>query len=205
MNIIPLIFDRLTYFPDKNFLLMLLTRRGVRSASAYTKGLIVDLFRYVNATTDEYDKQIVIDQVKKLAYQEEIPKIFRANEGEDFCLTVDLTPGRTFEGTNIVARHAKDKMLLSSPLIPGTDELKQSVIIYDLPLQQNHFYKVHVLLEHPNTEGFADGDASVLLTDAILLVGERIDLTEEYTGPIDLEPPLDAIEIPEVDFEVSLP
>jgi hypothetical protein len=178
MNVILYIFDKLQYFAAYRDLLMMLTSANFATASDRIKGYIAELFRRVDENTDDYDKQLVIEAVREIAFHGKEPAIFRVNEGEDFCLKVDLEPGRSFQGFNLVARDARTGLLLSDGSVMGMsyDEAPvQAVTIYDLPFAAGGFYRVHVLLEHPDTNQLASGDASTLLTDAILIVYQDID------------------------------
>ena len=138
------------------------------------KGFIVQCFRLVDVTTSVFKKDVLVAFVERMAYVNNDVRFFNVNEGEDFCFTVTLEAGKDFTGYWLTIRNAEDQVLLSPDNIAGNTDPVQNVNANDLALAAGDFYKIHVLLEHGSTA--ANGDAAVLLADAILIVGQDLDI-----------------------------
>lgn len=179
MKLLSLHYDKLPHFSVEGaYLMTQLFRETERYGDKELLGAVSEILNRVDINTDAYDKAIVVDILKEVGYHRDTPAIFRVNEGEDFCLKIELEPDKSFEGFNLVARNAKTGALISDPDLMGQtyeDAPIQSVTITDLPFEEGGFYRVHVLLEHPDGGGSASGNASTLLTEATLIVYEEID------------------------------
>ena len=177
MNLLVTHYDKLDYFGNQKVLLTSLLLDVQRKGDDQIKGLFAEALHLVDENTDDYDKNLILDFLKRVSYKFERPVILRVNAGEDFCLEVDLEPGRDFSGFNIVIRNAKTGALLSSSNKLGTtyeEAPKQSATVANLPLAPGSFAKLHLTLEHPDETGNASGIGSTLLTDCLVLVGESI-------------------------------
>ncbi|KKM90018.1 hypothetical protein LCGC14_1242810 [marine sediment metagenome] len=141
-----------------------------------TKIAVTKIFDFVDGSTTAAELLIVMDFIMEINFGQQ-PKIFFVNEGEDFCLQIDLEEGRDFTGYFLTLRDA-DGNLLSPDTIAGDSYANapiQYITISDLSLAAGNFYRVNALLEHP-AGGVASGNAASLLTKIILLVEYDIDI-----------------------------
>lgn len=178
-NLFPLVWPKITaYFSTAQQSVLAQYLSEVNRQDAFTKGQLNALFDFVDNATTAQELLDVIEVCKRLSWGES-PKIFYANEGEDFSLQIDLEEGRDFTGFLLTIRLVDGMVLLSADDIAGdsyTNAPIQYIDISDLSLTAGNFYKCVALLEHPTGGAVASGNASTNLTDVMLIVGTDIDI-----------------------------
>jgi len=174
-HIIPLVHDKVHFFPDTNRIWQALTQ--VNRKDYDTKLAITRVFDYIDVSTTAAELQVAEDLLMEVSFGQQ-PKIFFVNEGEDFCLQIDLEAGRDFTGYLLTLRDV-DGNLLSPNNIAGDSYANapiQYITISDLSLTAGNFYRVNALLEHPDGFNLASGNAASLLTKVVLVVEYDIDI-----------------------------
>jgi len=173
-HIIPLVHNKVHFFPDTNRIWQALTQ--VNRKDYDTKLAVTRVFDYIDISTTAAELLVAEDLLMEIAYGQ-VPKIFFVNEGEDFCLQIDLEVGRDFTGYFLTIRDTAG-VLLSANNIAGDSYANapiQYITISDLSLTAGNFYRVNALLEHP-AGPIASGNAASLLTKVVLVVDYDIDI-----------------------------
>lgn len=174
-NILTLVSDKVQYFSNTTNIWLYLLR--VNRQDAATKELVVQIFDVIDGTTTSAQLDVAEQIIREIAFNYQ-PKLFAVNEGEDFCLQIDLEVGRDFTGYMLTARTADTLTLISENNIAGDSYANaptQDINCPDLSLTPGDYYHCVALLEHPSG-GIASGDAATKLTDFYLIVLPTIDV-----------------------------
>lgn len=177
-SIIPRIAHKFVEFSTDEVKYIILACQTLRNLDEFTKGFVVGMFNLLPVSATQPKKDILLDALDKLAYQQVIPRMFRVAEGESYCLQFTLAVGEDFTGKFLTARNSEDNALLSPNNIAGDSQVNaptQSIPINDLSLTSGIFYKLNYLVETDSGGGTASGNAETLLTDAFLIVTPNVD------------------------------
>ena len=176
--IIPRIASKFSEFSSSEIEFIVMGCITLRNLDEFTKGFVVGMFNLLPVSATQAKKDILLDVIDKLAYQQVIPRMFRVAEGESYCLDLTISEGEDFTGKFLTARNSEDGSLLSPDNIAGDSQVNapvQSIPINDLALTSGIFYKLNYLVETDSGSGTASGNAETLLTEAFLIVTPDID------------------------------
>lgn len=175
MNVLAHVFPKIEHLTEQDTVLMLLASSEVANADTQTKGLLAKFFSYVDSTITASKEKILINLLEEFVYEHDLPIIVKASEGENFNLTIKVAEGRDFSGYVLTARNSENGALVSTANKAGTADSEQDIVIEDLSLAAEDFYKLHLLLEETDVDGNATGEAASHLGNAFLLVTDAID------------------------------
>lgn len=164
MSIVPIIYNHLSHFTEPGKVLLYLFSKQYLQLDTYTKGAIVKMIKNVDSNTSEYEKSIILEYLEKLVLFNISNKIKIVRKGEDIYIDLDLTNLPTQDEYSIQAYNSESR----SPLNLSVEVISSNpftIFFSDLELEENHTYKVDIVLQK--------GNDSVLLISEVYIILEH--------------------------------
>lgn len=172
------IFEKLSEFTDaeNRHIRQLLDQGDFNKLTDEDEYIFLKMWKAVDATTSQYQKDLLIDILERITIKDELPNFHLAYEGENIEIEIELDPDEDdFTGSFLLARNDEDKAALSALDQAGTAEQIQTVRIVDISLAGGDFYKIIVVTEGDDGGGQAGGDVFALINEIFLYLEPDID------------------------------
>lgn len=172
------IFDKLSEFSDSEnrHIRQLLDQGDFNKLTDEDEYIFLKMWKAVDATTSQYQKDLLIDILERITIKDELPNFHLAYEGENIEIEIELDPDEDdFTGSFLLARNDEDKAALSDETQAGNANEIQTVRIIDIGLGGEDFYKIIIVTEGDDGAGSASGDVYALINEIFLYLEADID------------------------------
>lgn len=170
-------YTKLKYFgeDDRTFLVITITEQVFNTLATADQNELKHLFSFIGPNTTQASLTSVVDYCKEVFLEGKGPFIFVINEGEDGEISETKDPNTTsdYTGKQLVIREDATNTLIGQ--VPGTADPTQVIPYVGFPLAKAGIYRLRVQLENRTNEGQANGDGTLLLSTAYVIVPLKID------------------------------